>query len=218
MRAVAQLIWTFVAATPLQVGLLVLGLVCVAAGLTGYLYYPTWTLGTGMSKLPLWYQGAVSIAPWLGLILLFFASARLPTIVERLALGRTILVLPGGRVRVLLAAIVTASLIALLTAAAGTLSFYYYPNELKPERVFSRTWIATFSNVSIMYAALWIVGKTRGIWPLLGSLLVILGIVAPLGLIGRPSGLPALVWAGEAPLGRARHLAAVRLAPAPRVR
>ena len=196
MRAVAQLIWTFVAGTPLQLGLLVVGLVCVALGLTGYLYYPTWSLGTGMSRLPLWYQSSVLLGPWLGLILLFFASARLPTIVERLALGRSILVLPGGRTRVLLAALITASLIALLTAAAGTLSFFYYPNELKPERVFSRTWIVTFSNISIMYAALWIVGKTRGIWLLLGSLLVILGVLLPLSLIGRPSGLPPLVWAG----------------------
>jgi hypothetical protein len=198
MKAVARLILMFVAGTPLQLGLLMLGLVFVSLGLTGYLFYPTWSLGTGMSRLPLWYQSSVLVAPWLGLILLFFASARLPTIVERLALGRTILLLPGGRVRLLLAAVVTASLIALLTATAGTLSFFYYPNELKPERVFSRTWIATFSNVSLMYAALWIVGKTRGIWLLLGSLLVILGILLPLGLIGRPSGLPALVWAGIA--------------------
>ena len=31
---------------------------------------------------------------------------------------------------------------------------------------------------------------------MLGSLLVILGVLLPLGLIGRPSGLPPLVWAG----------------------
>lgn len=196
MKAIARLTWTFVAGTPLQLGLLMLGLACVAVGLTGYLYYPSWSLGTGMRASPLWYQLAVALAPWLGLMLLFFASARLPTTVERLALGRSILVLPGGRMRVLLATLFTASLIALLTAAAGTLVFFHYPNELKPERVFSRTWIVTFSNIILMYAALWVVGKTRGVWLLLGSLLIILGILLPLGLIGRPSGLPALVWAG----------------------
>ena len=105
MRAVVRLIWIYCAATPLQLGLLLLGLVCVVIGLTGYLYMPTWSLGTGMRSSPLWYQLAVLLCPWLGLILLFFASARLPTIVERLALGRSILVLPGGRVRVLLAAV-----------------------------------------------------------------------------------------------------------------
>jgi hypothetical protein len=41
MKAVARLILMFVAGTPLQLGLLVLGLVFVSLGLTGYLFYPT---------------------------------------------------------------------------------------------------------------------------------------------------------------------------------
>jgi hypothetical protein len=98
----------------------------------------------------------------------------------------------------LLSVLATASLIALLTATAGTLTFFYYPTEYKPERIFSRTWLVTFSNVGLMYTALWIVGKARGIWLLLGSLLIALGIIVPLGAIGLPSGVPPMTVAGLA--------------------
>ncbi len=179
---------------------------------------PTWSLGTGMRSSPLWYQLAVLLCPWLGLILLLFASARLPTIVERLALGRTILVLPGGRVRVLLAAVVTAGLIALLCAAAGTLTFYYYPNELKPERIFSRTWIVTFSDISLMYAALWVVGKTRGVWLLVGSLLVDSRRLVAARPHRTALGAPAARMGGGCRLARVCRIAPLRLAITTRLR
>ena len=54
----------------------------------------------------------------------------------------------------------------------------------------------TFSNIGLMYAALWIVGKTRGIWLLLGSLLIALGVIVPVGAIGMPSGVPPMTVAG----------------------
>jgi hypothetical protein len=196
MRAVLRLIWTYFAATPLMRGLVVIGLVCVGLGMISYLYYPPWTLGTGMRRSPLWLQTVGIWAPWLGLIMLFFASSLLPVIVERLALGRLILVLPGARIALLLSALVTAGLIATLTAFTGVLAFYYYPNEIKPERIFSRILLVVFSDVSVMYIALWIVAKTRGIWLLIGSLLIAVGIVAPLGLIGRAEGVPAVAWLG----------------------
>ena len=196
MRAVLRLIWTYFTATPLMRGLVVLGLVCAGIGMVGYLYYPPWTLGTGMRGTALWLQALILWAPWLGLILLFFATSLLPVIVERLALGRSILVLPGARIALLVSAVATAGLIALLTAFTGVLAFFYYPNEIKPEHVFSRILFVVFGDVSIMYVALWIVAKTRGIWLLIGSLLIAFGIVAPLGLIGRPEGVPAMAWVG----------------------
>lgn len=199
MRAVARLIWLYVAATPLQSGLLILGLGCISAGLAGYLYYPTWSLGTGMRNEALSYQLLVLLAPWVGLMLLFFASAQLPTIVERLARGRSILVLPGGRVCVVLSAIATAGTIALVTTVAGRLSFFYYPSELVPENLLGRMFVVTFSSAGLMYVALWLVGKTSGVWRLMGSLLVIFCVVLPMGLIGRPVGVPPLVWLGAIP-------------------
>jgi hypothetical protein len=188
--------WTYFTATPLMRGLVVLGLLCAGVGMISYLYYPPWTLGTGMRRSPLWLQTVGIWAPWLGLIMLFFASSLLPVIVERLAFGRLILVLPGARIALLVSAIVTAGLIATLTALTGVLAFYYYPNELKPEHIFSRILLVVFSDVSVMYIALWIVAKTRGIWLLIGSLVIAFGIVAPLGLIGRAEGVPAVAWLG----------------------
>jgi hypothetical protein len=196
MRAVLRLIWTYFTATPLMRGLVVLGLLCAGIGMVGYLYYPPWTLGTGMRRNALWLQTLILWAPWLGLIMLFFASSLLPVIVERFALGRLILVLPGARIAILLSALVTAGVIAALTALTGVFAFFYYPNEIKPEHIFSRILLVVFGDVSIMYVALWIVAKTRGIWLLIGSLLIAFGIVAPLGLIGRPEGVPAMAWLG----------------------
>lgn len=198
MSAIARLIWIYFMATPLGRGLTVVGFLLMLAGMSGYLYYPAFTLGTGRSDLPLWYQGTVTAAPWLGLILLFFGSSTLPGVIERMLLGRGLYVLPHARLCLLLSVLATASLIALLTATGGTLTFFYYPADYRPERIFSRTWLVTFSNVGLMYTALWIVGKARGIWLLLGSLLIAIGIVGPLGAIGRPSGVPPITIVGLA--------------------
>ncbi|MEO8463933.1 MAG: hypothetical protein ABI640_01220 [Gammaproteobacteria bacterium] len=196
MKAVLRLIWTYFTATRLMRGLVVPGLVLSGAGMVGYLYYPPWTLGTGMRSSPLWLQSVVLVAPWLGLILLFFASSLLPVIIERVAFGRMVLILPRARVALLISAVATAGFIAVLTALTGVFAFYYYPNEIKPERIFSRALLVVFSDVSLMYVALWIVGKARGIWLLIGSLLIAFGILTPLSLIGLPSGVPAIVWVG----------------------
>ncbi len=198
MSAIARLVWTFFMATPLGRALSVVGFLLMLAGMSGYLYYPTFTLGTGMSRLPLWYQGTVMSAPWLGLILLFFGSSSLPGVVERLMLGRALYVLPRARLCLLVSVLATASLIATLTAVGGTLTFFYYPTEYKPEHIFSRAWLVTFSNVGLMYTAIWIVRKARGIWLLLGSLLIAAGIIVPLGAIGMPSGVPPMTIAGIA--------------------
>jgi hypothetical protein len=196
MRAVPRLIWTYFTATPLMRGLTVMGLVCTGIGMVGYLYYPPWTLGTGMRRDSLWLQALILWAPWLGMIMLFFATSLLPVVVERLARGRLILLLPGARIALLLSAVITAGVIATLTAFTGLLAFFYYPVEVRPEHVFSRILFVVFGDVSVMYAALWIVGKTRGIWMLVGSVLIAIGIVSPLGLIGRPEGVPAIAWLG----------------------
>jgi hypothetical protein len=198
MKAVLRLVWTYFTATPLMRGLAILGFACAAAGMVLYLYYPPWTLGNGMRGEALWLQTLLLFAPWLGLILLFFASALLPAIVERLAFGRSVSLLPGARAAVLISVVATALLIALLTALTGFLAFFYYPTDLRPGNVFGRTLLVVFCDVSLMYVALWIVAKTRGIWLLIGSVLIAFGIFMPLGLIGRPSGVPSYVWLGVA--------------------
>lgn len=197
MSATVHLVRTYFTATPLACGLVVLGLAFVAVGLTGYVYVPAWTLGIGMNRIEHWHQAVLLILPWLGLVLLFFASAFMPVVVERLARGRLIRVLPGGRERLLMSAVSTAGLIALLTAAAGTLAMVSFP-EVSLEAVFTRSLLVAFANFGVMYAALWVVGKARGIWLVIGSLLIIIGVTTPLGFIGLPGRIPQWTWAGLA--------------------
>jgi hypothetical protein len=196
MRAVVQLIRTYFTATPLMRGLAALGLVCVVLGMSGYVYMPSWTLGTGMRTEPLWYQTVVLGLPWFGLILLFSASVLMPVIVERIALGRLIRVLPGGRLRLLASALCLAALLALLTATAATIAFRGYPIEVHLSRIFFRTLLMAFVDFGLMYAALWIVSKTSGLWRLMGALFIIVGITLPLRYIGGIPPVTGLEWAG----------------------
>jgi hypothetical protein len=217
MSAIARLVSLYFTANPLCRGLALLGFALMLAGMTGYLVYPAWTLGAGRSDLPLWYQAAVASAPSLGLMLLLFSTSNLPGIVERLLVGRAVYVLAGSRLYVLLSVLLTANLIALLLAVSMELFFSGFPSEIRPPQLFFRTWIVTFSNTGLIYAALWIVAKTRGIWLLLGSLLIAIGFVTPLVGITRPSGIgpwPLVgfaVWAAFAVFallgGRLRHAA-----------
>jgi hypothetical protein len=81
--------------------------------------------------------------------------------------------------------------------ATGTFLFFLnYPSELRPENLFGRAWLVTFSNIGLMYTALWIVSKARGIWLLLGSLVIAIGMIAPIAAIGRPVGVPPVTAAG----------------------
>lgn len=198
MKAVARLVYTYFAATSLMRGLSVAGLVLAVAGMTSYLFSPPLTLGTGVRHDAIWIQTVLLVAPWLGLITLFLATTHLPVVVERLAFGRLILILPGARIRLLASVALTAAFIAVLTGLGGVVAFLYFPQPFRPEHIFSRVFTVVFADISVMYVALWLVGKTRGVWLLLGSLLVGFGVLAPLNLIGRPSGVPGLVWVGVA--------------------
>jgi hypothetical protein len=215
MSAITRLVWIYFTATPLSRWLAALGLVMMAAGIAGYLYYPVWTFGTGRSDFSLAYQALVTGGPWYGLLLLYFATASLPGVVERLLLGRGVYVLPSGRLCLLLSVLATAASISLLMATGTFLFFVSYPAEFRPEDIFWRAWLVTFSNVGLMYTALWIVSKARGIWLLIGSLVIAIAMVVPLGAIGRPSGVSPMtaaglvLWAAFAALvlcgGRFRH-------------
>jgi hypothetical protein len=196
MRAIARLTVLYFTATPLMRGLVALGLVLAGVGMLGYLHYPAWTLGSGMRKEALWFQAALTLTPWVGLILLLFASSMLAVVVERLALGRLILVLPYGRIRLLLSVLLAAGVLAGLMATTAYIAFLGLPPAFKPPRVFPRTLLVSFADLSLLYAALWIVSKTRGVWLLVGSLLIVFGIVSPLALIANQRGLPVFVGLG----------------------
>lgn len=196
MSAVFQLMRTYFTATPLMRGLGAIGLAGFVAGLASLLYVPNWTLGTGMRTEDMWIQSTLLALPWIAVLALFAATALMPLMLERLALGRLIYVLPGGRLRLLASAVLTPALISLVTAGMATLAFRGFPIEILYGRVFAKTFVVAFVNFGFIYCALWAVSKTSGIWRLMGTLLIIVGLLAPLGYIGapeRPFGWPVYV-------------------------
>lgn len=191
MSAVLRLTWTYFTATPLMRWMAGVGLVCAIAGLIGYSFMPPWTLASGMRQSPIWWQSVVLLCPWLGLILLLAASAFMPAILERIALGRSIWVLPSGRIRLLISALIPALFLTLVTATGATLAFVDYPIEVSLGRTFYRTLLMAFVDFGLIYTAFWLVGKTSGVWRLAGTLGIVVSITFPLRYVG---GIPPFSW------------------------
>ena len=187
MRAVARLVWTFFCATPLMRWFACVGVGAILLGIAGYLMVPAWTLGTGMRREALWLQALVEILPAIGLLALLAASTPLPAVVERLALGRGVWLLPAGRARLLAATFVPALLIGVLTATTAALHYWNYPIEISYGRIFWRTWVMAFIDVGLIYAAVWLCGKTSGVWRLVGVFWILLSLTVPLRYI---AGIP----------------------------
>ena len=184
MRAVLRLTWYYFTATPLMRRLAALGLVLSIVGITGYAFMPPWTLGTGMRQEALWYQATVLALPWFGLVLLVTSTALMPGIVERISLGRAVWVLPGGRVRLLASAILPAVFLATLTATGATIAFLEYSLQTGYGRIFYRTFLMAFVDFGLIYTAIWLVGKTSGVWRLAGTLWIVISITIPLRYVG----------------------------------
>jgi len=236
MSAVARLVFTYFTPTPLMRALVVLGLALVVAGIAGYASIPVWTLGNGMRSEGLVLQALVLGLPWLGLILLLAASALMPAMVERMALGRLICVLPGGRGRLLASIVLPAALLAVLTGAAAAAAFVRFVAEPEYTRIFYRTILMAFVDFGLIYAAIWLVGKTSGVWRLAGLFWVVVSIAIPVRYLnGIPplsplEGLGLAAWLAFGVVilsgGRARHVlrrlrartaaAAGRCLPSPR--
>ncbi len=187
MRAVARLVWTFFMATPLLRWFAGVGAAAFLAGLVGYLMVPAWALGSGSRPEALWLQALVEALPFIGLLLLLAASSRLPAIVERLAFGRAIWLLPAGRGRLLVATVIPALILALLTATASTFAFLHFPIEMSYSKVFWRTSLMAFVDIGLIYAAIWLCGKTSGVWRLVGVFWMLLSLLIPLRYV---SGVP----------------------------
>jgi hypothetical protein len=194
MSAVARLIWTYFTGTLLARVFAILGLAAMLAGDISMLIVPSWTLGAGLHPaLSMWMEGLLDSLAWQGVLALFFASSLLPVVLDRIALGRQIRVLPWGRLRLLASVVCTAALIALLTAGTAVLAYYKYPIPISLGAVFVRTFLVAFVNFGIMYVAVWLVSKARtGAGLLASSMLVLLSIGLPLRYIGSPTG--SLAW------------------------
>lgn len=191
MRAVLRLVWTYFAATRLMRGLAAMGIVLTLIGAAGHLLIPNSQIVQALyGGDPSFLAVAVVVAaPWLGLVLLLSATMLMPAMIERIALGRSVWVLPGGRVKLLASVVLTALLLAVLVATQAVISFLDY--RLDDVRIFYRTLLMAFIDFGMIYTAIWLIAKTNGVWRLVGMLWVIISLFIPLRYIGR---IPPLSW------------------------
>lgn len=217
MSAVMRLSLAWFAATPLTRRLSGIGAGTMLMGMVGYTFTPGYFMAY-QGRDPAWYEMLILALPWLGLILLVASTTLMPGMVERMALGRAAWVLPFGRVRLLASALVPAAVLAILTSAAATMVFISSPFELTPGdhvRTFYRTLLMAFVDFGLIYMAIWLVGKTSGVWRLAGMLGIVVSITIPLRYTGGYTpfslleGVGLLSWFVFAVLllagGRARH-------------
>jgi hypothetical protein len=108
----------------------------------------------------------------------------MPAIAERIALGRSVWVLPGGRLRLLTSMLLTALLLALLVAMQTVTVFADYSFQTARSPLFYRTLLMAFIDFGLIYTAIWLVGKTSGIWRLMGTLGVVISITIPIRFLG----------------------------------
>lgn len=210
MSATFRLMRTWFMATPLTRGGTVVGLGLFVAGTAGYLFAPEWSLAYDARREYAVIESVVLSLPWLGLVLLLSASALMPLIVERTALGRSVWLWPRARVALLASVVLTAALLALLTATAATLAMMSFARTFASAaatppaatavagalffdeaflRIFYRTLFMAFVDIGLIYMAIWLVSKTGGVWRLAGLLWVVVSITLPLRYVG---GIPRL--------------------------
>lgn len=186
MSAVGRLTLTYFTSTPLTKRLSLIGTVALAIGFVGFLFTPGYFYAF-YNRDPAWYEILFLMLPWFGLISLMASTAHMPAIVERLAMGRAVWVLPRGRLRLLVSAFLPALILAAAAAIGATAAFINSPFDLAVSdhvRNFVRTLLMAFVDFGLIYTAIWLVGKTSGVWRLGGMLWVIVSITIPLRYTG----------------------------------
>jgi thiosulfate reductase cytochrome b subunit len=211
MSAVLRLAWTYFAASKLTRGCTAAGLVCAVVGIAGYVWQSDLAVAAAFGPNAGWYGGLMLSLPPLGLMLVLGASTLMPVVVERIALGRSIWLLPRGRICLLASVVLVAALLSLLAAAISTtllilldqtmanaapdLPAYDYVREL------CRISSMVFADLGLIYTAIWLVSKTSGIWRLGGMLGVVVSLTLPLSYfsaVGRQVRMTPLEWIGLA--------------------
>jgi hypothetical protein len=190
MSAVLRLVLMYFAATPLQRGLSAIGLIFILVGAVSRVFV-SGSVFTAASYGPDAGMAAILLLslPWFGMLLLVAATTLMPAIVERLAVGRSTGVLPGGRARLLASMLLAAGVLSSIVACEATVAFIDFQIEASYMTVFYRTLFMAFIDFGLIYAAIWLVTKTNGVWRLAGVLWIVVSIGIPLRYIG---GIPAL--------------------------
>jgi len=191
MSAVLRLTLTCFTATPLTRRLAEIGITAIIVGLAGTVWLGGYPQIFYMGREPALYEMLIVSLPFMGLILLVASTVLLPAIVERMALGRAVWVLPGGRSRLLVSTVLPAVLLSLLVAVGTSLSFLISPFDVPLSMLlqsFYRIFLMAFVDFGLIYTAIWLVGKTSGVWRLAGTLWIVVSITIPLRYTG--GGIP----------------------------
>jgi hypothetical protein len=194
VKAVLRLIVTYFTGTPLLRGITLLGVIGVVGGSAAFLSLPP-LLGSqgGPSRFQLWQETLLTLAPIGGLLCVVFGPALLPALFSRLASSHYVYVLPHGRMKLLVSALVTLTLVGLV--AALTITVYYYRSPLALERVFERAFVVSLLTATLLYVVLWLKSRSSSAMGLLvGSLATIATLVLPIRFIAWPSRPLAAYW------------------------
>ena len=179
MSTVARLVWTYFSATRLVSSLSLIGAVLIAVGIVGYAMYPLSPLNTTLSDEQRIFSSVLLGLPWFGLVCLVSASALMPGILEGFLSGHRISILPRGRLRLLASAVFPAAAMALCIAFAASVAFWAYASEGSIARIFFRTFLLSFVDIGLIYVAIWLVGKSSGVWRLAGLVWLAASVLIP---------------------------------------
>jgi hypothetical protein len=197
MKAVLKLVRTYFTGTPLLAITTALGALAVFGGSAMFLYLPPLLRSQGEpSRLSLGAESLIFLTPVAGVIAVAFGASLLPTLFARLAASHYLYVLPHGRIKILASVFVTLTLVALV--AAGTTTMYYTRTPLQLDVVFERAFVVSLLTSNLLYVVLWLTGKTSSaIGLLIGSIVMIATLIAPLAFIAVPSRSLAAPWAAS---------------------
>ncbi len=197
MKAVLRLVLTYFTGTRLLAVITALGALGAFGGSAAFLYLPP-LLGSqgGPSRFSLAVETLFMLTPIAGVIGVAFGASLLPTLFARLAASHYLYVLPYGRVKILASVFTTITLVALV--AAGTTTVYYARTPMQLDVVFERAFVVSLLTCNLLYAVLWLTGKsTSAIGVLVGSIVMIATLVLPLRFIALPSRSLAAPWAAS---------------------
>ena len=187
MKAVLRLVLTYFTGTALLRAITALGVLGVVGGSMLFLYLPQLLGGQGgPSRFSLGQITLFELAPVAGLLCFVFGASLLPALFSRLASSHYLYVLPYGRIKVLVSAFATLTLVALVVA--GTTTVYYIRTPLSLDVIFERAFIVALLTCNLLYVVLWLTSKsTSAIGLLVGSIVTIATLVLPLRFIALPS-------------------------------
>ena len=180
MKAIARLMWVYLAGRPLQRWVTSAALAALVCGIAGLLFFPPGsTAGWAILDRLHW------LIPLAALLILFLSGSWMPVIFGRFALSHHVHLLPHGRLKLLMSATLTLVFLATLFASVVSAPLWRYP--VDHVSVFSKGFIVGIIVGGFMYVSVWFASRARsGVGVLGGVMLVIVAVVVPLRFVAAP--------------------------------